>query len=93
MISAAACRWGFGYDSSSTRPAAQAVVSPGGLHFRFNEADNRMMAALGLDASSGYDDPRKSVYANGYQRPPVNWGMDTERKRQFFALLKEVTGA
>jgi len=62
-------------------------------HFRFSEADNHIMAALGLYVSWGYFDPGKGDYADGYQCPPVNWGTNTERKKQFFALLKEVTGA
>jgi len=62
-------------------------------HFRFNEADNHMMAALGLYVSWGYFDPGESDYADGYQCPPVNWGINTELKKQFFGLLKEVTGA
>lgn len=56
-------------------------------HFRFNEANNHMMAALDLYTSWGYFDPE------GYQCPPVNWGIDTDRKRQFFAAVKEITGA
>ncbi len=62
-------------------------------HFRFNEPDNHMMAALAGYASWGYFDPGKSDYVDGHQCPPVNWGINTERKRQFFTKLKEVTGA
>jgi hypothetical protein len=62
-------------------------------HFRFDEPDNHMMAALGLYTSWGYFDPGKSDYSDGYQCPPVNWGINTERKRQFFNKVKEVTGA
>ncbi|MBP1778880.1 MAG: hypothetical protein H6Q86_4891 [candidate division NC10 bacterium] len=62
-------------------------------HFRFDEAENHMMAALGLYVSWGYFDPGKSDYSDGYQCPPVNWGISTERKKQFFAKLQEVTGA
>jgi len=62
-------------------------------HFRFNEPDNHMLAALGLYTSWGYFDPGKSNYADGYQCPPVNWGINTELKKQFFGKLKEVTGA
>jgi hypothetical protein len=62
-------------------------------HFRFDEKDNHMMAALGLYCSWGYFDPGKSDYSDGYQCPPVNWGINTERKRQFFAKCKEATGA
>jgi len=62
-------------------------------HFRFSDAANHMMAALGLYVSWGYFDPGKSDYSDGYQCPPVNWGINTDRKRQFFNKLKEVTGA
>lgn len=62
-------------------------------HFRFNEADNHMMAALGLYVSWGYFDPGKSDYSDGYQCPPVNWSINTDRKKQFFTKLQEVTGA
>ena len=61
-------------------------------HFRFNEPSNHMMEALSNYASWGYFDPGTSGYADGYQCPPVNWGINTDRKRQFFARLKEVTG-
>jgi hypothetical protein len=62
-------------------------------HFRFDEANNHLMAALSEYASWGYFDPGKSDYKEGYQCPPVNWGIASERKRQFFATLKEITGA
>ncbi len=62
-------------------------------HFRFNDPENHMMAAIAEYASWGYFDPGKSDYSDGYQCPPVNWGINTERKREFFAKCKEVTGA
>lgn len=62
-------------------------------HFRFGDPDNHMLAALGEYASWGYFDPGKNDYVNGYQCPPVNWGINTERKRQFFTALKTVTGS
>jgi hypothetical protein len=62
-------------------------------HFRFGDPDNHMLAALGEYASWGYFDPGKNDYAEGYQCPPVNWGLNTERKRQFFAAAKAVTGS
>jgi hypothetical protein len=61
-------------------------------HFRFDEPNNHLVAALTEYASWGYFDPGKSDYSEGYQCPPVNWGISTERKRQFFAALKEITG-
>jgi hypothetical protein len=62
-------------------------------HFRFGDPDNHMLAALGEYASWGYFDPGRNDYVEGYQCPPVNWGIDTERKRQFFTVLKTVTGS
>ncbi len=62
-------------------------------HFRFDAPDSHMMTALGQYVSWGYFDPGKSDYSDGYQCPPVNWGINTERKRQFFAKAKEIAGA
>jgi hypothetical protein len=62
-------------------------------HFDFDKPVNNMMSAIGAYASWGYFDPGKSDYADGYQCPPVNWGINTERKKAFFGLVKAVTGA
>ncbi len=61
-------------------------------HFDFDQPVNNMMKAVGAYASWGYFDPGKSDYRDGYQCPPVNWGINTERKQAFFKLLKDVTG-
>jgi hypothetical protein len=58
-------------------------------HFDFDQPGNNFMKALGAYASWGYFDP----YEAGYQSPPVNWGLNTERKQAFFRLVKEVTGS
>jgi hypothetical protein len=62
-------------------------------HFDFDQPTNNMMAALGAYCSWGYFEPGKSDYREGYQCPPVNWGINTELKKAFFNLVKEVTGA
>lgn len=62
-------------------------------HFRFGDAENHMMTAVAEYVSWGYFDPGKSDYSDGHQCPPVNWGINTDRKKQFFTKLKEVTGA
>jgi hypothetical protein len=62
-------------------------------HFRFSEPENHMLTALSEYVSWGYFDPGKSDYVNGYQCPPVNWSINTDLKKQFFAAVKEVTGA
>ena len=61
-------------------------------HFDFDKPSNNMMSAIEEYASWGYFDPGASDYKDGYQCPPVNWGINTERKRAFFGLLKQVTG-
>ncbi len=62
-------------------------------HFDFDKPVNNMLSAVGSYASWGYFDPGKSNYRDGYQCPPVNWGINTPRKKAFFGLLKEVTGS
>jgi hypothetical protein len=61
-------------------------------HFDFDRPSNNMAAAIGEYASWGYFDPGKSDYSDGYQCPPVNWGINTDRKKAFFALAKEISG-
>jgi hypothetical protein len=61
-------------------------------HFDFDEPANNFLAALGEYASWGYFDPGANNYQDGYQSPPVNWGLNTDRKRAFFKKLQELTG-
>jgi hypothetical protein len=61
-------------------------------HFDFDRPENNMLAAVGEYASWGYFDPGKSNYVDGYQCPPVNWQINTPRKKAFFNLVKDVTG-
>jgi hypothetical protein len=56
-------------------------------HFDFDKPDNNYIAAVSEYASWGIMD------VEGYQTVPVNWGIDTARKRGFFDLTKEMTGA
>jgi hypothetical protein len=60
-------------------------------HFDFDKPKNNMVAAIGEYCSWGYFDPGESNYRDGYQCPPVNWGLNTERKKAFFALVEEIT--
>lgn len=62
-------------------------------HFDFDKPKNNMLAAVREYASWGFFDPGKSNYRDGYQCPPVNWQINTDRKRAFFIKLKELTGA
>ena len=61
-------------------------------HFDFDKDSYNMLSATAEHASWGFFDPGESNYRDGYQCPPVNWGLVTLRKQAFFAKLKEVTG-
>ncbi len=69
-------------------------------HFDFDRPENNFTAALSRYAGWGYFDPGEGAggsaaygdYIDGYQNPPVNWRINTPRKRAFFDLLAEVTG-
>jgi hypothetical protein len=62
-------------------------------HFDFEQPRNNMGAAVNEYASWGYFDPGESNYRDGYQCPPVNWGINTSRKRAFFQALAQMSGA
>ena len=69
-------------------------------HFDFERPINHLLVALAHRASWGYFDPgpgvlgqgARSNYHDGFQNVPVNWGLTTERKRAFFALVRQITG-
>lgn len=62
-------------------------------HFDFDKPWNNFVAALSEYCSWGYFDPGRNDYNDGYQSPPVQWGLNTARKQGFFSLLREITGA
>ena len=63
-------------------------------HFNFDQENNNFVSALKGYASWGYFDFRMKdeSFENGYQSVPVDWGINSDRKRQFFRLLMEITG-
>jgi hypothetical protein len=63
-------------------------------HFNFDRSDNNFISAVKSYASWGFFDFRQDgeSFEDGYQSVPVDWGINSERKRQFFNLLKEITG-
>jgi hypothetical protein len=63
-------------------------------HFDFYKPDNNMMAAVSRYAGWGYFDYRMEGegFEQGYQSVPVDWGINSDRKRGFFGLLKRMTG-
>jgi hypothetical protein len=62
-------------------------------HYDFERPANNFTAAVGEYASWGYYDQGRNDYEDGYQSPPVNWGLNTARKRAFFRLVAEITGS
>jgi hypothetical protein len=61
-------------------------------HFDFDRPENDREAALSERASWGYFDPGAGDYRDGFQSPPVDWGVNTGRKRAFFARVREIAG-
>jgi hypothetical protein len=63
-------------------------------HFNFDKDWNNFTAALKGYASWGYFDYRMKdePFECGYQSVPVDWGINSARKKEFFKLLKEITG-
>ncbi|MFP4054982.1 MAG: hypothetical protein ACLFV7_14070 [Phycisphaerae bacterium] len=64
-------------------------------HFDFDKPNNNMLAAVRKYAGWGYFDYRMKGegFDEGYQSVPTNWGISSARKKGFFDLLAEVTGA
>ncbi|MFO0916912.1 MAG: hypothetical protein U0872_01175 [Planctomycetaceae bacterium] len=64
-------------------------------HFGFDQPDNNLVRAVGEYASWGYFDFRLKgePFPNGFQSVPVDWSISSDRKRQFFQAIGEITGA
>jgi hypothetical protein len=64
-------------------------------HYDFDKPANNFTAAIGEYASWGYFDFRQARegFDEGYQSVPVNWGISSDRKKGFFRLLADITGA
>ena len=63
-------------------------------HFDFEKPENNFTAAVRAGASWGFFDYRMKGegFVDGYQSVPVDWGINSPRKKAFFAKLKEITG-
>jgi hypothetical protein len=64
-------------------------------HFEFERADNNFMAAVAEGASWGLFDYRLAGEGPecGFQSVPVDWRINSARKRAFFNLVAEMTGS
>jgi hypothetical protein len=64
-------------------------------HEQFDQPANNFAAAVAGRASWGWFDFRRRGEGphEGYQSPPVDWGIRSARKRAFFQYCAEITGA
>jgi hypothetical protein len=62
-------------------------------HFNFESDTCNFVTAVKQYASWGYFDYRMKDegFENGYQSVPVDWRINSERKKQFFKKVKEIT--
>jgi hypothetical protein len=61
-------------------------------HYGFENPDNNFTSAVKAYASWGLYDQGTNNYHDGFQSPPVNWRINTDRKQAFFDLVGKVTG-
>jgi GH35 family endo-1,4-beta-xylanase len=64
-------------------------------HFNFDKPTNNFTTSIKTYVSWGYLDfrfPRETNFEEGYQSIPVDWGINSERKKAFFKLVSEITG-
>lgn len=62
-------------------------------HENFDKAQNNFASAVAAHASWGWFDFRRKGEGldQGYQSPPINWGISSQRKKAFFNYLAEIT--
>ena len=62
-------------------------------HYDFDLPKNNLSAAISVHASWGFFDFRRSdePFEEGYQSVPVDWGINSERKKEFFMTLQKIT--
>ena len=85
-------------DLSTYRPMP--IVFNEDDHYAFDQPANTLGVATAHHASWGYFDAgpgagghtARSDYVEGFQNVPVNWQINTARKRGFFELVREITG-
>jgi len=70
------------------------VVNNEDDHEDFEKPENNFTVSIAEHVSWGWFDFRRKGEGldEGYQSPPVNWGISSERKRRFFNLCREISG-
>jgi len=73
---------------------AQPVVFNEDDHYGYDQEDYNMKAAVESYASWGFFDYRRQgeTFEEGFQSVPVDWNINSERKKAFFEKVKEITG-
>ena len=73
---------------------SQPIVFNEDDHFDFEKETNNFENAVRSYASWGYFDYRMKDegFEQGFQSVPVDWGINSARKKGFFEKLKEITG-
>lgn len=63
-------------------------------HYDFDQPNNNFIASTSSYVSWGFFDYRKKEekFEEGYQSIPVDWTINSDRKKGFFRLVKEMTG-
>jgi hypothetical protein len=63
-------------------------------HYDFDKPENNFVNAVKAYASWGFFDFRRAGegFEEGYQSVPVDWGINSDRKKAFFNKVKEITG-
>ncbi len=61
-------------------------------HYGFEKPENNFTTAVAAYASWGLYDQGTNNYQDGFQSPPVNWHIRTQRKEAFFRLVSQITG-
>jgi hypothetical protein len=64
-------------------------------HFDFDNERNNFSTSIENYISWGYLDfrfPGETDYVEGYQSVPVDWGVNSTRKKAFFNKVAEITG-
>ena len=71
------------------------VVNNEDDHYDFDKEVNNFTVSIKNYVSWGFFDfrfPGETDYKEGYQSVPVDWGINSERKKGFFNKVKEITG-
>ncbi len=72
----------------------QPIVNNEDDNYDFDKPENNFINSIKAYTSWGYFDFRRynEGFENGFQSVPVDWRINSERKKAFFSILKNITG-